>query len=48
MGAVRLHGMEQGREDPRSGRADGMTEGHRAAVDVDLLGVQSKLTIDGQ
>jgi hypothetical protein len=43
-----LHGIQQRRYDPGSGGADGMTQGHRAAVDVDLLGIEAEFTIDCQ
>ena len=35
--------MKQGDEDARPGAPDGVTEGHGAAVDVELLGVDLEL-----
>ena len=43
----RLQRVEQRGQDARAAGADGMAEGHRAAVDVDLGGVEPELAADG-
>src|ERR1700684_3106206 len=46
LGITADHFMQQRHQDPATGRADGMTEGDGPAVDVDLRGVPSHLTVD--
>src|SRR5215472_11144901 len=42
-----LEFIEQRKEDARAGSADGMAEGDRAAVDVDLIGIEAELARNG-
>jgi len=42
--AVTLHGMEERHEHPSAAGADGMSEGDRAAVDVDLCEIEAELS----
>src|SRR5438309_9613369 len=39
--------VEQSDENARAGSADGMTDGDRAAIDIDLFGIEFELARDG-
>lgn len=39
--------MENGRQQPGTACADGMADGHRAAIDVDPGGIQLQDPVDG-
>src|SRR5581483_2413705 len=47
MGIAALHLVQEGDEDTGAAGADRVAEGDGAAVDVDLLGVEAKLTHHG-
>src|SRR5262249_7421921 len=48
MAAGPLQPIEQGHQDPRPAATDRVAQGHGAAIDVDLLGVQAQLLLDGE